>query len=196
MSPSRQHLYRVSSSPPKYGEALKRPQCLTCSQAELDKRFTTTSAPPRLVTDWDDDWENGDDGNDEVTLPYTTPIPKRKRSRKDPQQIDEPIPCQFHEATFAPGPHSLALIECLGPIIPHSAIYRLPLEFHNQKPLQPIFHLQNNTLLREHVAQIALPQIKTFPVLISGGYHAHVRLLLPPGLREDEITRYPMIVHV
>lgn len=37
---------------------------------------------------------------------------------------------------------------------------------------------------------MAMPQIKTFPVQISGGYQAHVRLHLPPGLREDEITRY------
>lgn len=32
--------------------------------------------------------------------------------------------------------------------------------------------------------------------MISGGYHAQVRLYLPPGLREDEITRYPLILHV
>lgn len=32
--------------------------------------------------------------------------------------------------------------------------------------------------------------------MISGGYHAQVRLFLPPGLREDEITRYPMVVHM
>lgn len=46
------------------------------------------------------------------------------------------------------------------------------------------------------IANIALPQIKTFPIMISGGYHAQVRLFLPPGLREDEITRYPLILHV
>jgi inactive dipeptidyl peptidase 10 len=50
--------------------------------------------------------------------------------------------------------------------------------------------------LQERVARVALPQIKTFPVMISGGYHAQVRLFLPPGLREDEITKYPMVVHV
>lgn len=49
---------------------------------------------------------------------------------------------------------------------------------------------------QERIAKIALPQIKTFPVQISGGYNAQVRLHLPPGLREDEITRYPMVVQV
>lgn len=89
------------------------------------------------------------------------------------------------------------LIECLGPDgPPHSAIYRIPLEFNNKKPLIPIFYVQNNTALRERMASIAMPQVKNFPVMISGGYHAQVRLYLPPGLREDEITRYPLILHV
>lgn len=191
-NPSRLHLYRVSSSPPKYGEPLKRPQCLTCSLSELNKSSSITNAPPRLVTSWDDDWE------EEPTLPpITTPMPKRKRQRKEPvQPKPEPPPCQYHNAIFAPGPHSIAVIECLGPDVPSSAIYRMPLEFNPNKPLEPVFLVQNNTLLRHRVAHIALPQVKSFPVMISGGYHAQVRLFLPPGLREDEITRYPLILHV
>lgn len=53
-----------------------------------------------------------------------------------------------------------------------------------------------NTLLQNRISRLALPQIKTFPVQISGGYNAQVRLHLPPGLREEEITRYPMVVQV
>lgn len=79
--------------------------------------------------------------------------------------------------------------------VPTSAIYRIGATYRD-KPLEPIFFIQNNTRLRQRVAQIALPQVKTFPVMISGGYHAQVRLYLPPGLREDEITRYPLILHV
>ncbi|KAK7872130.1 hypothetical protein R5R35_005205 [Gryllus longicercus] len=56
--------------------------------------------------------------------------------------------------------------------------------------------LQNNSALVERASKMALPQVKTFPVQISGGYHAQVRLHLPPGLREDEITRYPLVVQV
>lgn len=80
-----------------------------------------------------------------------------------------------------------------GPGVPTSAIYRIGT---GRKVLEPIFFIQNNTRLRDRVAQIALPQVKTFPVMVSGGYHAQVRLFLPPGLREDEITRYPLILHV
>jgi len=49
---------------------------------------------------------------------------------------------------------------------------------------------------QEKIESLALPQVKTFPVQISGGYNAQVRLHLPPGLREDEITRYPLVVQV
>lgn len=80
-----------------------------------------------------------------------------------------------------------------GPGVPSSAIYRIGT---GHKLLEPIFFIQNNTRLRDRISQIALPQVKTFPVMISGGYHAQVRLYLPPGLREDEITRYPLILHV
>lgn len=116
----------------------------------------------------------------------------------DPSAKPSNLPCQYHRATFAPTtttimPGSLVVIECLGPGIPTSAIYRVA---YNEKPLHLVFYVQNNTRLRERVGLIAMPQIKTFPVLISGGYHAQVRLFLPPGLREDEITRYPLILHV
>lgn len=104
-------------------------------------------------------------------------------------------PCQFHKASFAPSISGFLVIECLGPGIPTSAIYRVSHAFA-EKPLTLIFHVQNNTRLKERVALVALPQVRTFPVMISGGYHAQVRLYLPPGLREDEITRYPLILHV
>lgn len=103
--------------------------------------------------------------------------------------------CQYYVASFAPNNNEYALIECLGPEIPTSAIYKISVK-DNMKPLTLIYMLQNNTELRENLEDIALPQVKTFPVLISGGYHAQVRMYLPPGLREDEITKYPMILHV
>lgn len=184
-------MYRVSSLPPRFGDALKRPDCLTCSKDEVEKGPSFVNSPPKLVTAWDDDWE------DEPTLPpLTTPTPRRKTVRKEPPVKVAPQPCQYHDAIFAPGNNALAIIECLGPDVPSSAIYRMPIEFNQLKPLEPIFNVQNNTMLRQRAAQIAFPQVKSFPVMISGGYHAQVRLFLPPGLREDEITRYPLILHV
>lgn len=76
------------------------------------------------------------------------------------------------------------VLECLGPGVPTSALYK------STMPMPKLLAvIQNNTRLRERIEKIAMPQIKTFPVQISGGYQAQVRLHLPPGLREDEITR-------
>lgn len=80
--------------------------------------------------------------------------------------------------------------------MPTSAIYRIPVELDQHKALEPLFLVQNNTQLKQRAAAVAFPQVKSFPVMISGGYYAQVRLFLPPGLREDEITRYPMVLHV
>ncbi|VVC86430.1 unnamed protein product [Leptidea sinapis] len=41
---------------------------------------------------------------------------------------------------------------------------------------------------------IAMPTPRTFSVQLSSGHAARVRLLLPPGLREDEVTKYPLVL--
>lgn len=165
----------------------------------------------RLATAWsDDDWED----DDSVTIPIPTAPPRKKRKKVE-SPIRGPMPCQYFTASFPTTNSEYVVIECLGPEIPSSAVYKVSPEF-SKNPLQLLTYLQNNTvlkvsadffvfylspdslacLLQEEIARIALPQIKSFPVMISGGYHAQVRMFLPPGLREDEITRYPMIVHV
>lgn len=108
--PGYQHLYRVSSLPPKYGVGLTTPQCLTCSKTFSDDILTTTTqSPPKLQTAWDDDWES-----DPTVPPPPTPAPKRYRKKTLTQKNQLP-PCQYHKATFAPGSTGLAVIECLGP---------------------------------------------------------------------------------
>lgn len=107
----------------------------------------------------------------------------------------EPKACQYFSIVFAPNNNEYALVECLGPDIPTSWIYKFNPKSESE-PIMPVYLLQNNTLLKANVAKIALPQVRTFPVMISGGYHAQARMYLPPGLREDEITKYPMVVHV
>jgi hypothetical protein len=48
----------------------------------------------------------------------------------------------------------------------------------------------------KQVQSCTFPQVKTIKVLVEGGYHAQVRLHLPPGLREDEEMTFPLILHV
>lgn len=59
--PGQQHLYRVSSVPPKFGVALKSPQCLTCpweNGVAPSAGDASTQAPLKLVTNWNDEWED------------------------------------------------------------------------------------------------------------------------------------------
>ncbi|XP_035782023.1 venom dipeptidyl peptidase 4-like isoform X3 [Anopheles albimanus] len=197
-SPAQQHLYRASSLPPKQGTSPRPPRCLTCTHQHSTHTHVTIKASNRVQQQWNDDWEDIEDEEEEyVEIPVTTPpSSKRKRKPTEPEPPPPPpMPCQYFTATFAPSNSEYALIECLGPIVPFSAIYRIVPDV-SKSPTQVLYYLQNNTALAERISKVALPQVKSFPVMISGGYHAQVRLFLPPGLREDEITRYPMIVHV
>lgn len=56
-------------------------------------------------------------------------------------------PCLYHDAIFPSEPSDYALIECLGPDIPSSAIYKIYPD-ENENPLQLINWIQNNTRLR------------------------------------------------
>ncbi|CAH0551631.1 unnamed protein product [Brassicogethes aeneus] len=175
--PGQQHLYRVTSVPPRTGATLPPPVCITCVPEP------TPTIPPFISIDENvyvvktrEFWEEDDED-----IVITTPAPKR-RKKKVKKRVTEP-PCLYHNVIFSPNSRYYVL-ECLGPGIPTTSLFRTQMP----KP-KLLLHMQNNTRLRERVAKMAMPQIKTFPVQISGGYQAHVRLHLPPGLREDEITR-------
>lgn len=237
--PSQQQLYRVWSVPPKFGIALKSPQCLTCpwengGVSPNTAADASTQAPLKLATN--DPWEDALI----VTLPTqtsTTPPPtppassssssavRRNKTRGEsvrltlndlishswPRSHSHNTPasfrssaefgvhsvvpqCLYYEAQFATAPTEYLLLECLGPGVPSISIYKV--NPGNDERLQYLYAIRNNTKIREKVSKIALPQVRSFPIMITGGYHAQVRLHLPPGLREDEITRYPLVLHV
>ncbi|XP_076368716.1 A-type potassium channel modulatory protein DPP6-like isoform X2 [Tachypleus tridentatus] len=96
--------------------------------------------------------------------------------------------CLYNSAIFSPGA-KYYILECLGPGIP-----RIELRQVNENKL--LLLLDNNDELRELYDQRAMPKIRTFKVPLSNGYSAIVRLFLPPELSDDEITKYPMLVHV
>ncbi|XP_022916114.1 inactive dipeptidyl peptidase 10 isoform X2 [Onthophagus taurus] len=185
--PGQQHLYRVASMPPRHGAPLQQPICLTCVAEP------TPTEPPFYFYDHEfavknrpksEEWPEGEDADE-----YTTPTPRRRR--KKPKEVRIERPCLFHNAIFNPISSSHYVLECLGPGVPTSSLYQATIPTPKL-----LMVLQNNSLLRERLEKMALPQIKTFPVRISGGFQAHVRLHLPPGLREEEITRYPLVVQV
>ncbi|XP_014215068.1 inactive dipeptidyl peptidase 10-like [Copidosoma floridanum] len=113
-----------------------------------------------------------------------------RENMKSEESLPQEEKCQYFDAIFSPRLEYF-ILQCLGPTIPSVSVFKASLPV-------PHFHilLQNNTILKEKIASTAFPQIKMFPVQVSGGYNAQVKLYLPPGLREDEITQYPLIVHV
>ncbi|XP_063905183.1 inactive dipeptidyl peptidase 10 isoform X2 [Zophobas morio] len=181
-NPGQQHLYRVTSVPPRTGATLPPPVCLTCVPEPAP------TSPPYFLVDEEIYLMKTKYWTEEDEEAVITPVPKR-RKKKEKVTPTEPA-CLYHNAIFSPL-STYYVLECLGPGIPYNSLYKTAMPKPNL-----VVNLQNNTKLREMVAKMAMPQIKTFPVQISGGYQAHVRLHLPPGLREDEITRYPLVVQV
>ncbi|CAL1688983.1 unnamed protein product [Lasius platythorax] len=202
MRPGQRHLYRVSSTLPHTGTPLHPAICLTCTVSsdmmnndESEHRTSSSNAHQNGQTnpnEWHQDhYESQTDNNDNKENRQAKDTSKKKKSKNKNIPKNGDPPCQYHNAIFPPASYEYFVLECLGPGIPTVALYK------TETPAPRLITiLQNNTLLRERVASIALPQVKTFPVQISGGYNAQVRLHLPPGLREDEITRYPLVVQV
>lgn len=97
-------------------------------------------------------------------------------------------PCLYTKATFSPN-NQYFVRECLGPGVPTVTLHSAPLG-------RLLYVLDNNTALKEEVDDMGLPVVRTFPVEVSGGYRAPVKLYLPPGLREEEEFKFPLILHV
>ncbi|GFU48812.1 venom dipeptidyl peptidase 4 [Nephila pilipes] len=96
--------------------------------------------------------------------------------------------CLFYNALFSKDGHYFVL-ECLGPGIPR-------IEIRETLTNALVEVLDTNSDLEEALENRALPQIETFKVPLKGGYKATVRLYLPPPLRENEIIKFPLILHV
>ncbi|KAJ6648221.1 Inactive dipeptidyl peptidase 10 [Pseudolycoriella hygida] len=79
--------------------------------------------------------------------------------------------------------------ECLGPATP--SVYLV-----ETNSMTKIMVLHGGDLLRTRYNSLALPQIRTVSVEIKDGFHAQVRIYLPPGMKEEEEVAFPLIVHM
>ncbi|XP_048000890.1 dipeptidyl aminopeptidase-like protein 6 [Leguminivora glycinivorella] len=182
--PGQQHLYMVSSEAPRPGSPQKLPYCVTCNtQPSPSINLEYYGNLASSGDSWDSDWDE--------ELPATSPSPNaRKKKKKRPEHIQQNLPCLYHEAHFSPS-SAYFVLECLGPGVPTTSLYRTLLP----EP-RMLVHLENNTAVKERLSSIAIPTPRTFSVQLSSGHTARVRLLLPPGLREDEVTKYPLVMRV
>ncbi|XP_054274362.1 inactive dipeptidyl peptidase 10-like isoform X2 [Macrosteles quadrilineatus] len=98
--------------------------------------------------------------------------------------------CLYTRATFSPGlSPRFYILECLGPDVPSVLVM-------NALTNTKVALLDGNSLLAQQYAAMARPQVRIFPVEMESGYQAQVKLLLPPGMREDEEMAFPLILKV
>ncbi|KAL1455165.1 hypothetical protein WDU94_009277 [Cyamophila willieti] len=197
--PAQSHLYSVSTELPQAGTPLPTPLCLTCSEISstghshhyegASTSGAKTGQDDGSTDDWDDEYAESNQKSPEQSK-------KKKRKKEVPPEESLYKPCTYHNIVFSPDLRYF-VNECLGPGIPTVKLCetRRPNGTIHQLP-QYLMTLQNNSKLHDKLSKVALPQIKSFPVQISGGYYAQVRLYYPPRLREDEITRYPLVLEV
>lgn len=103
---------------------------------------------------------------------------------------DDAIPnnCLYNKIYFSRD-YTYYVQECLGPDSP--SVYLV----ETQSSMKIVI-LHNGDLLRGRINQLAVPQIRTFDVEIRHGFHAQVRLFLPPGMKEEEEVAFPLILHM
>lgn len=155
-------------------------ECLTCSvlAAHLNDP-APTSMPP-----------TGSRSTESKLL-----IRSNLSSSSHPNQYHSNSSCRYSNAVLSPT-MEFYVHECLGPSIPYVEVRSLP----SNKLVKLI---QTNQQLREMALDKAFPrkfQLKV-PLLVdhtpwqrTKPDYVAVELYLPPGLREDESTLYPLLV--
>ncbi|KAJ6637363.1 Inactive dipeptidyl peptidase 10 [Pseudolycoriella hygida] len=99
-----------------------------------------------------------------------------------------PNNCLFNRCYFSKD-YSYYVQECLGPETP--SIYLV-----DTITMSKVIVLDSGEALRNRLAQLATPQIRTVAVEVRDGFQAQVRLFLPPGMKEEEEIAFPLIVHM
>lgn len=106
----------------------------------------------------------------------------------EPLGGDIPNNCLYNKIHFSKD-FSYYVQECLGPATP--SVYLV-----ETSSMSKVMVLHNGDLLRSRLSQLAIPQIRTVSVEIKDGFHAQVRLFLPPGMKEEEEVAFPLIIHM
>lgn len=181
LKPGQRHLYKISlnlnvtEKPNRIYVTSTAPVCLTCNNDNFKLRplnnyvIDNTMNITELTTIVSPNGLELDDAADEDA----TSIPNN---------------CLYNKIYFSTN-YTYYVQECLGPDSP--SIYLVETS-SNQK----VFTLNNGDLLRNRLSQLAVPQMRTIDVEIRHGFHAQVRLFLPPGMKEEEEISFPLILHM
>lgn len=99
-----------------------------------------------------------------------------------------PNNCLYNHIQFS-SDYCYYIQECLGPEVP--TVYLV--DTHSN---QKILTLDYGVLLRHQLTQNALPQIRILNVEINNGFHAKVKLFIPPEIRDEAEITYPLILQM
>ncbi|XP_016970703.1 inactive dipeptidyl peptidase 10 isoform X1 [Drosophila rhopaloa] len=169
--PGERHLYKISlklnvTESNRTYITSTSPTCLTCDNTESTYRLHRARISQR-----------GDRWEDIVA-----------RLEPDDCLYDIPKNCLYNRVQFSQD-YSYYVQECLGPEAP--SVYLVETASNDK-----IYVLNAGDVLRHRLSQLAIPQSRTFSVEIRHGFHAQVRLFLPPGMREEEDVAFPLVLHV
>lgn len=195
--PGERHMYRmrvrfnrtVASRQRRMLVSATEPLCMTCDNAAATFRLRTAdkqAANRSSELHVDDDDDNDDDINIGGFIDGLINDDDNAVGAFSLASI--PNNCLYNRIVFSPS-FEHYVQECLGPDVP--SVYLV-----ETRTLHKVAVLNDGAQLRRRVASLAMPQAYTLDVEIRDGFHAQVRLLLPPGLREDEDVAYPLIVEM
>ncbi|XP_035703535.1 inactive dipeptidyl peptidase 10 isoform X2 [Folsomia candida] len=207
-APGQRHLYRASEKSSN-STVISAPLCMSCiansSVSKVVKKYQTgpqflrdelvelvtsngsqetsrsPSPPPSGA-------EEGSMQTMLVTVNVTSASPNASSVTISKRMLLRLSPCLYNKVTFS-SDNRFFVRECLGPGVPFVTLHTAPLG-------RLLYVLDNNTALKQEVADLGLPVIRTFSVEVSDGYKAPVKLYLPPGLREEEEFKFPLVLHV
>lgn len=168
LKPGQRHLYKIN---------------LHLNVTEKPNRIYVTSTQPVCLTCENNHFKFRAVNN--VTEPASN---STDADSDDEEDTGPPNNCLYNKVYFSTE-YSYYVQECLGPDSP--SIYLVETVTNTK-----ILVLNDGDALRNRLAQLAIPQIRTFDVEIRHGFHAQVRLFLPPGMKEEEDISFPLILHM
>ncbi|KAH8373231.1 hypothetical protein KR009_008032 [Drosophila setifemur] len=169
--PGERHLYKIN---------------LKLNVTESNRTYITSTAPTCLTCD-------NTEGTYRLHRARISQVGDRwedivARLEPDDCLYDIPKNCLYNRVQFSQD-YSYYVQECLGPEAP--SVYLVETASNDK-----IYVLNAGDVLRHRLSQLAIPQMRTFSVEIRHGFHAQVRLFLPPGMREEEDVAFPLVLHV
>jgi dipeptidyl aminopeptidase/acylaminoacyl peptidase len=187
--PGQRHLYKVDlefqlldSTSSDINIRPKTPICLTCDNSINTYDMNNTYNLNSFIRE---STFNHNHNEKDIFVHMNHMIGKNK----EPSESDLiPNNCLYNRVHMSTD-FSYYVLECLGPETP--SIYLV-----DSTLAKKIYIIDSGAKLTENVLELALPQVKTFSVEIRDGFHAQVRLYLPPMAKEDEEVSFPLILHI